>query len=137
MVDYEDIEEESAELSLTWKMATNNRIKAAKATAQDKQLGFAYLMCSDKHRFRKLVEDMDNAFLVGLDEYPKLVNDAYYHICNWSNDPKNHITMGSTNNGLSFAQATTGANVSSGGKEIKRQVNCSVSQMQEIRTLFI
>ena len=115
MVDYEDIEKELTELSLTWQTATDEQMKTAKATAQDKLLGVAYLMCSDKHRFGKMVEDIDNAYLVGRDEYPKSVNDAYYRICNWSNDQKNFVTMGSTNDGLSFAQATTGVN--SGGKK--------------------
>ena len=110
MVDYEDIEKELTELSLTQQMATDEQIKTAKATAQDKLLVVAYLMCSDKHRFGEMVEDINNAYWVGRDEYPKLVNDAYYHICNWSNDQKILITMGSTNDGLSFAQATTGGN---------------------------
>ena len=85
-------------------------MNTAKATAQDKLLVVAYLMCSDKHRFGKMVEDINNAYWVGRDEYPKLVNDAYYHICNWSNDQKILITMGSTNDGLSFSQAKTGDN---------------------------
>ena len=90
MVDYEDIEKELTELSLTRQTATDEQMKTAKATAQDKLLGVAYLMCSDKHRFGKVVEDIDNAYLVGRDEYPKSVNDAYYRICNWSNDQKPH-----------------------------------------------
>ena len=61
MVDYEDIEKELTELSLTRQTATDEQMKTAKATAQDKLLGVAYLMCSDKHRFSKMVEDIDNA----------------------------------------------------------------------------
>ena len=60
MVDYEDIEKELTELSLTRQTATDEQMKTAMATAQDKLLGVAYLMCSDKHRFGKIVEDIDN-----------------------------------------------------------------------------
>ena len=100
IVDYEDIGKELTELSLTQEIATDKQMKTAKPTAQDKLLGVAYLMCSDKHRFVKMVEDTDNAYWVGWDEYPKSVNDAYYCICKWSNDQKKLITMGSTNDGL-------------------------------------
>jgi len=88
MVDFEDIEKELEDLSLIRQMATNDQMKATKATAQDKLLGVAYLMCSDKHRFRKMVEHFNNAYLVGQDGYPKLVNDDYYCKCNWSKDKK-------------------------------------------------
>ena len=44
MVDYEDIETELTELSLTRQLATDDQMKAAKATSQDKLLGVAYLM---------------------------------------------------------------------------------------------
>ena len=71
MVDYEDIEKELEELSLIWQMATNAQMKATKATAQDKLLGVAYLICSDKHRFGNMVENINNAYLVGQDGYPK------------------------------------------------------------------
>jgi len=91
MVDYEDIETELTELSLTQQLATDDQMKAAKATSQDKLLGAAYLMCSNKHRFGKMVEDIHNAYLIGQDEYPKSVNDAYYHICNWSNDQETSL----------------------------------------------
>ena len=91
MVDYEDFEKELADLSLTQQMANDYQMKAAKATAQDKLIGVAYLMCLDKHRFGKIVEDIDNSYLVGQDEYPKSVNDAYYCICNWSNNQKTSL----------------------------------------------
>jgi len=55
IIDYEDLEKKLVELSLTQK-ATNDQKKAAKATAQDRLLGVAYLMYSDNHRFGKIVE---------------------------------------------------------------------------------
>jgi len=66
MVDYEEIEKELVELSLTRQMATEDQMKAAKATAQYNLLGVAYLMCSDKHRFRKWLRIMTmHIWLVG------------------------------------------------------------------------
>ena len=65
-------------------------------------------MCSDKHRFEKMVEVIDKAYLVGWDEYPKSTNGAYY--CTYNGTIIKN--MGSTNDGLSFAQATTVINVS-------------------------
>ena len=80
MVEYDEFEKELAELSITWQMATDDQMKAGKANSQDKLLGVAYLMCSDKHRFAKMVENIENAYLVGCDQYQKMRNDAYYRI---------------------------------------------------------
>ena len=65
MIDYEEIEKELVELSLTRQMATEDQMKAA-TTAQYNLLGVAYLMCSDKHRFGKWLRIMTmHIWLVG------------------------------------------------------------------------
>ena len=89
MVGFTDIENDGAKSSLTQKIATDVQTKVTKASAQVKLLGIAYLMCEDKQRFGKMIEDIDNSFwLDGWEECLKLVNESFYHICNWSNDPK-------------------------------------------------
>ena len=70
MIDYEDIEKRLEGPSLTQQTATKDQMKVAKATAQDKLLYVAYLMCSDKHRFGKAVEDIKDAYFVCWDENP-------------------------------------------------------------------
>ena len=106
IVDYKDVEGELSDLSLTFQTATTEQNTKAKQSAKDELLGVAYLMCVDWSRLGKLLEDTENAYLVGVDQFPKSVNDVYHHVTNWSNDPRNVINIiGPTNDGLSFAQA--------------------------------
>jgi len=46
-------------------------------------------MCVDPSKFGKLLEDNENAYLTGVDQFPRYVNDAYHHVTSWSNDPRN------------------------------------------------
>ena len=106
IVDCEDVEGELSALSLTFQTATIEQIIQAKQSAKDKLLGVAYLMCVYLSRFGKLLEDIENAYLVGVDQIPKSVNNEYHHVTNWSNDPRNVMNIiGLTNDGLSFAQS--------------------------------
>jgi len=42
----------------------------AKQTAKNKLLGVSYLMCVDHTKFGKLLEDVGNAYLTGVDQFP-------------------------------------------------------------------
>jgi len=77
LVDYDDVENELTALSLTFCTATDEQITQAKQMAKDKLLGVSYRMCVDHTKFGKLLEDVENAYLTGVDQFPKSVNDAY------------------------------------------------------------
>jgi len=106
LVDCKDMESELTALSLTFQTATKEQITQAKQSVRDNLLVVCYLMCVDWSRFGKLLEDTENAYLVGVDQFSKSVNDAHHCVTNWSNDPRNVMNIiGPTNDGLSFAQA--------------------------------
>ena len=107
IVDCKDVEGELSALSLTLQTANTEQITQAKQSEKDKLLGVAYLMFVDWRQFGKLLEDTENAYLVGVDQFPKSVNDAYDCFTNWSNDRRNVMNIiGPKNDGLSFAQAS-------------------------------
>jgi len=69
LVDYNEGENELTTLSLTFRTATDEEITQAKQTAKDKLLGVSYLMCVDRTKFVKLLEDVKNTYLTGLDQF--------------------------------------------------------------------
>ena len=68
-------------------------------------------MCVDRARFGKLLYYIENAYLTGVDQFSKSVNNAYHHVTNGSNDQRSIINViGPKNDGLSFAQASGAKN---------------------------
>jgi hypothetical protein len=49
---------------------------------------------SDRNRYGKLIEDLENSYLQGNNNYPKKVQDAYTLLVNWKQDPRNMVRMG-------------------------------------------
>jgi hypothetical protein len=47
-----------------------------KNLAREQYFAVAFLFGADRYRYRKLIEDLENAYLQGQDNYPKTVNEA-------------------------------------------------------------
>ena len=62
---------------------------AEKKDAQDRYLAVAFLLGSDRSRYGKLIENLENEFLQGRNNYPKTVTSAYNLLINWKQDPRN------------------------------------------------
>eukprot|EP00978_Attheya_sp_CCMP212_P037163 scaffold173586_cov64-Attheya_sp.AAC.1 len=75
---------------------------------QGMYLAVALLLNSDKNRYGKLIEDLENNYLHGKDNYPKTVTSAYNILTNWKQDVRN--IQGPTNDGISFTNVEDGAN---------------------------
>lgn len=70
-------------------------------------LAVAFLLRADRVCFGKLIEDLENNYLHGQDNYPRMTNDAYNLLCNWKQDPRNVLRVNpSTSDGVAFM--TTG-----------------------------
>jgi hypothetical protein len=80
--------------------ASQGEIAAAITVAQEKYLASLFLQGADKGRFGKLIEDLENAYTQGQDNYPKTVQDAYSLLTNWK-DKNSTRTSGPTNDGVS------------------------------------
>ena len=72
-------------------------------------LALAFLMGSDRNRYGRLLEKLENDFTAGNDNYPKTLTDAYNMLLEWKDDPRLLIRMAG-NDGISFATNTADAN---------------------------
>ena len=66
-------------------------------------------MGSDRRRFGRLLENLENDFTAGNDNYPKTLTDAYNMLLEWKDDPRLLMRMAG-NDGISFATNTTEPN---------------------------
>jgi hypothetical protein len=82
-----------------------NQLTAAdKSEAQDRYLAVAFILGSDRTRYGKLIENLENDFLQGRNSYPKNLTASYNLLINWKQDPRNLMrSVGVTNDGVSFA----------------------------------
>ena len=53
---------------------------------KEKTLAVALILCADRMRFGKLVEDMENNFLQDNNKYPTTVIGAHHLLANWKHD---------------------------------------------------
>ena len=82
--------------------ATDAQEEAAKIEATQWYLALAFLMGSDRTRFGRLLEKLENDFTAGNDNYPKTLTDTYNMLLEWKDDPRLLMRMAG-NDGISFA----------------------------------
>jgi hypothetical protein len=82
-------------------LATQDQISAAITVSQEQCLASLFMQGADRGRFGKLMEDLENAFMQGRDNYPKTVQVTYSLLANWKDKNSTRIT-GPTNDGVSF-----------------------------------
>ena len=71
--------------------------------AQNRYLAVAFMLGSDKARFGRLLENLENDYLQGQNNYPTSITAAYNLLPNWKQDPRNLIrTSGPVSNGVLF-----------------------------------
>ena len=94
------------ELIVTEMNDTGETEDTATATVREKYLATAYLLGSDRARFGKLIDDLQNNFLQGTDNYPKTLVDAHSLLLHWKHDNNNSNSaqQQATTTGVAFAQ---------------------------------
>jgi hypothetical protein len=80
----------------------NDERAAVKRDAQAEYLAVAFLLNADRTRYASMLHDLENNYLRGQDNYPKMVTAAYNVLTNWKQDPRS-MMRGSANDGVSFA----------------------------------
>ena len=80
-------------LGMNQAQANDAQLAQAKAVAEDHVLGCAFLFGSDKHRYGKLLEDLENGFTQGSDVYPATLQQAYTLLVHWKQDPRNVVQL--------------------------------------------
>ena len=83
--------------------ATPDELKSITATAKERYLAVAFLLSSDRTRYGRCIEELENSFLKGNDEYPRTVTAAFNLISKYKHDPRNMVrVVGQVNDGVSF-----------------------------------
>jgi hypothetical protein len=78
-----------------------------KNMAREQSLAISFLNRVDRTRYGKLMEDLKNSYLLGQNNYPTNLTDAYNLVVNWSQDPRNMVHYGAgPNDGVVFAHNT-------------------------------
>jgi hypothetical protein len=81
--------------------AATDELTAAKEGAIEEYLAMVFLLGADRNRYGKLVEDLENAFTQGNDNYPRSVTGAYAMLMTWKQRNIVHV-LGSGSEGVSF-----------------------------------
>jgi hypothetical protein len=103
-----------------------------KAAAREQSIAVAFLNKVDKTRYGRMLEDLKNSYLLGQNNYPTNLTDAYNLVVNWQQDPQNRVHFGAgPNDGVVFAHNTEGNDDEEGevalanhGKSNKNHITC-------------
>ena len=91
-----------------WELATDKELITAKAAAWEHVLAIGFLMGIDWACCGKLLEDLENYFMQGWDNYPPMLQQAYSLLIHWKQDLWNIIWLISgVNDGMAFANVGT------------------------------
>jgi hypothetical protein len=60
-------------------------LSTAKKETKEQYLACAFLLLSDRNRYGKLVEDLENSFIQGTFQYPLNMTEAYTLLMHWNN----------------------------------------------------
>ena len=90
------------EPSIEASVAINTQLTDAetKKTAQEQYLAVAFLLGADRSKFGRLLENLENDFLQGQNNYPKTITGAYNLLTNWKHGTHMHNLP--SNDGVTF-----------------------------------
>jgi hypothetical protein len=66
---------------------TKEERQDVRLAARERYLATAFILGADQYRYGKMIRDIENEYLFGLDKYPKTVTAAYNLLLNWKGDP--------------------------------------------------
>ena len=67
---------------------TAKELKAVDKAVRGRVLGVAFILTSDRGRFGKLIESIENDYIEGRNRWPISVEDAYHRLTYYSNNPR-------------------------------------------------
>ena len=83
--------------------------KEVEKEAQGRYLAVAFVLGADRQRYGRLIENLENDYLQGQNNYPSTITAAYNLLTNWKQDPRNLVrTIGPVNDGVSFMNIDDG-----------------------------
>ena len=126
--DFEELDLGNDEMALADVQQHETIMEKVHEDTRDRLLGYLYIKNADKARYGSLLEELDNAFTRGKDEYPRSLTDAYSLCKNYRKfQPKANKNKNTNDNNnhqktqVTFAQSTSGK---SGNTTKHRCGNC-------------
>jgi hypothetical protein len=99
---------------LTHGSATKGQLQNAEDAAQERVLACTFIHGSNRAWYGKLLEDLENDFTQGTDNYPPTLQQAYTLLVHWKQDPQNVVSLiAGVNDGVAF----TNVGAEEGGQE--------------------
>jgi Reverse transcriptase (RNA-dependent DNA polymerase) len=71
-----------------WDAMTKKEQTAIDKAVRGHALGAAFILTSDRGRFGKLIEDMENDYVEGRNRWPSTVEEAYHRLTYYSHNPR-------------------------------------------------
>jgi hypothetical protein len=88
--------------------ASRDETIATQAAAEERFLETSFLLNSDRSRYGRLIEEIENTYIQGQNRYPLTVTAAYNLLVNWKQDPRNVMqSVGPSNDGCHLPQWVT------------------------------
>lgn len=85
--------------------ATREQLTIARKKAKEGFLAVAFILLADRGRYAKLIEELENDFVKGADNYPTDLTEAYNLLLHWKHDPRNLMRgLGSGDDDVAFGQ---------------------------------
>jgi hypothetical protein len=82
----------------------NDATEEQLAEANERSLAVAFINKADRSRYGRMIEDLANNYLMGQNNYPITLTQAYNLLVNWQQDPRNMVHYGAgPNDGVVFA----------------------------------
>jgi hypothetical protein len=104
-VDSEGVKAELILKNIDLENASEVQVIAATVVARDKCLAVAYLSGADKTHYGRLVEDFENGYSKGNNNYPETLTAAYNLVFNYRNQQRPVSRIFNDSEGMAFANA--------------------------------
>ena len=93
---------------IDWELVTEEELEAAEGAAWECVLAIALLMGSNQMWYGKLLEDLENDFMQGRDNYPLMLTQVYSLLLHWKQDTWNLMWLiSAANDGMAFMNIGT------------------------------
>jgi hypothetical protein len=94
--------------------------------SQERYLAMAFMLSANRSRYGRLLEEMENKYLKGANNWPTTVTGAYHLLTNYRQDPRNMMRMGAAE-GVAFTNTgkETAMTLAQNSPKKKAPVDCS------------
>lgn len=140
------IEKELDKVNLKIATANSQQLATEKSGSKDNYLSYTFLHSSDRKRYGKLLDDTENQFTQGQDNFRKTLSNAYNLLVYWNNTQRQSGRTGRGNDAVSFATSgqksssqrdkgrTIGSNKTDKHNKVREDTSSSTNERRNVNT---